>query len=187
MSETTESQPFALARSPGHLLHRAQQRAEEVFAALLGHDHVTLRQFAVLAAVEERAGRTQTDLVRITGIDRSTLADMMARMERKGLIAREKSADDKRAKSVKLTGKGRTRLAEAAPHAIAADAALLDALPRNKRRAFLGTLEGLVAAIDAAALETEARKARREGKKSKKQKGEKAEIPKDRERKKLKR
>lgn len=187
MSDTTEPGPFALARSPGHLLHRAQQRAEEVFAALLGDDHVTLRQFAVLAAVAEKAGRTQTDLVRVTGIDRSTLADMMARMEKKGLIAREKSADDKRAKSVRLTGKGRTRFAEAAPHAAAADAAVLEALPKNKRRAFLGTLEGLVTAIDAAALEAEARDAKRKGKKPKKAKDERIKAVKERDRKKLKR
>ncbi|KAF0176952.1 MAG: MarR family transcriptional regulator [Hyphomonadaceae bacterium] len=187
MSETIESTPFELARSPGHLLHRAQQRAEEIFATLLRDNHVTLRQFAVLAAVDERAGRTQTDLVRVTGIDRSTLADMMGRLEKKGLIAREKSADDKRAKSVRLTGKGRTRLAEAAPHAMAADAALLDALPRNKRRAFLGTLETLVAAIDAAAIEAESHAAKRSGKKPKKSKTEKAEEAKNRDRKKLKR
>lgn len=187
MSETIEPKTFALALSPGHLLHRAQQRAEEVFATLIGDDHVTLRQFVVLAAVDEQAGRTQTDLVRITGIDRSTLADMMGRMEKKGLIAREKSADDKRAKFVRLTGKGRGRLTEAAPHAIAADAALLDAMPKNKRRAFLDTLAGLVATIDAAALEAEARNAKKAGKKSKKMKGAKPEASKDRDRKKLKR
>ncbi len=176
MSDTTEPETFVLARSPGHLLHRAQQRAEEVFATLLGNDHVTLRQFAVLAAVDNAAGLSQADLVRVTGIDRSTLADMMARLEKKGLITREKSADDKRAKTVRLTGKGRTRLSETSACAMAADAAIVDALPKNKRRAFLGTLRSLVEAIDAAA-EADARKIpmdrRRKGKKDKKAKPEK--------------
>lgn len=172
MSETEEALPFRLARSPGHLLHRAQQRAEEVFATSLGDDAITLRQFAVLAAVSEKAGRTQTELVRITGIDRSTLADMMDRLEKKGLVAREKSDTDKRAKIVRLTGKGRTRLAEAAPHAAAADMAILAALPKNKRRSFLGTLEALVVAIDTAAAEADARAAAKDkrGKKERKQK-----------------
>lgn len=182
MNDTAEPPPFRLARSPGHLLHRAQQRAEEVFVASLGDDNVTLRQFAVLAAVSEKAGRTQTELVRITGIDRSTLADMMDRLEKKGLVAREKSDTDKRAKIVRLTGKGRTRLADAAPHAAAADAAILAALPKNKRRSFLGTLETLVVAIDTAAVEAEARAtAKGKGKKDRKQK-----LAKD-DRKKLKR
>jgi DNA-binding MarR family transcriptional regulator len=183
MSDTEDAPPFKLARSPGHLLHRAQQRAEEVFAASLGDDHVTLRQFAVLAAVAEKAARTQTELVRITGIDRSTLADMMDRLEKKGLVAREKSDTDKRAKVVRLTGKGRARLAEASPHACAADTAILEALPKNKRRSFLGTLEGLVIAIDAAAAEADARTAAKDkrGKKERKLK------PAKDERKKLKR
>jgi len=165
MGETDPPKPFALARSLGHLLHRAQQRADEVFAALHGDDNATLRQFAVLAAISEQTGLTQTDLVRITGVDRSTLTDMMKRLEKKGLVERERTAKDKRAKTVRLTNKGRTRLAEAAPHALAADEALLDALPRNKRRAFLGTLEGLVATIDADAVASEARATKRKGKK----------------------
>jgi len=181
MNDSDAPKPFTLARSPGHLLHRAQQRAEEVFTASLGDDNVTLRQFAVLAAVSEKTGRTQTELVRITGIDRSTLADMMDRLEKKGLISREKSDTDKRAKIVRLTGKGRARLAEAAPHACAADAAILDALPKNKRRSFLGTLEGLVIAIDAAASEADARAAVKD-KRSKKER-----KPAKEERKKLKR
>ena len=182
MDETEEApKPFTLARSPGHLLHRAQQRAEEVFAASLGDDNVTLRQFAVLAAVSEKAGRTQTELVRITGIDRSTLADMMDRLEKKGLVAREKSDTDKRAKIVRLTGKGRARLTEATPHALAADAAILAALPKNKRRAFLGTLEGLVIAIDTAAAEADARAALKD------KRGKKQRKPSKDERKKLKR
>jgi DNA-binding MarR family transcriptional regulator len=176
MIETTTPTAFVLARSPGHLLHRAQQRAEEVFAALLGNDHVTLRQFAVLAAVDAEAGLSQTDLVRVTGIDRSTLADMMTRLEKKGLITREKSKDDKRAKTVRLTGKGRARLSETSPHAIAADAAIIDALPRNKRRAFLGTLQTLVETIDAVAAEAEARRTRLDGRRKQKKKDKK---PKD--------
>lgn len=165
MGETDPPKSFALARSLGHLLHRAQQRTDEVFATLHGDDNATLRQFAVLAAISEQNGLTQTDLVRITGVDRSTLTDMMKRLEHKGLVERERTEKDKRAKTVRLTKKGRARLEEAAPHAMAADEALLEALPRNKRRAFLGTLEGLIAAIDAEAVAAEAREAKRKDKK----------------------
>jgi len=70
----------ALERSPSHLLHRALQRALDIYAEEFGEAGITQRQFAVLAAADERAGATQADLVRITGIDRSTLADMARRM-----------------------------------------------------------------------------------------------------------
>ena len=153
IEETMESPEdqgaYRLPDSPSHLLHRAQQFAAEMFAERSKH-HVTLRQLAVLAAVNEQAGRTQVDLVRATGIDRSTLAEMIARMESKGLLAREKSSEDGRAKSVRLTAKGLSRLEEAAPHARAVDLAILEALPKPKRKALLEILQALSPAIDAA-------------------------------------
>lgn len=163
----TEEAAFRLADSPSHLLHRAQQFAAELFAGLYDK-HVTLRQFVVLAAVHDHRGGTQADLVRATGIDRSTLNEMIGRMEKKGLLVREKSAADGRAKSVKLTGRGRTRLVEATPHARAADRAILEALPKPKRRALFESLQALAPAIDAAhECDEDGRKVRK-GKKRKK-------------------
>ena len=76
----------ALDHSPSHLLHRALQRALDIYAEAFGEGGITQRQFAVLAAADEHAGATQADLVRITGIDRSTLADMVRRMLGKDLL-----------------------------------------------------------------------------------------------------
>src|SRR5215469_17566675 len=100
-----------LERSPSHLLHRALQRALDVYAETAGPTAVTQRQYAVLSAVAMREGLTQADLVRATGIDRSTLAELVARMLGKGLLARERSNEDGRANTVSLTDKGRTALA----------------------------------------------------------------------------
>ena len=69
-----------LDRSSLHLLHRAGQRAGEVFAREMGSD-LTPRQYAVLASVAKSEGLSQTDLVAATGIDRSTLADVVRRAE----------------------------------------------------------------------------------------------------------
>ncbi len=65
-----------LAESPSHLMHRALQLALDIYAEEAGPDGLTQRQFAVLEAVAARSGLTQTDLVKATGIDRSTLADL---------------------------------------------------------------------------------------------------------------
>lgn len=128
------------AASLGHLLHRAAQRALDLYAAEAAGS-VTQRQHAVLAAVSEREGAAQADLVAATGIDRSTLADMVARMIDKGLLARERSALDARANSVRLTEAGRAALDDTGPKAAAADAALLALLPKSKRAALLEALE----------------------------------------------
>jgi hypothetical protein len=65
---------------PGHLLRRCQQNAVEIFAQEVGEDGLTPRQFALLLTVHQRPGLMQTELVRLTGIDRSTLAEMTRRL-----------------------------------------------------------------------------------------------------------
>lgn len=134
-----------LDKSPSHLLHRALQRALDIYAETAGPTAVTQRQYAVLAAVAAREGLTQADLVRSTGIDRSTLAELVARMIGKGLIARERSNEDGRANTVSLTEKGRTALHEAQPRAHAADEAIMKLVPSGKRGGFLSALRALSA------------------------------------------
>ena len=143
----------ALEKSPSHLLHRALQLALDIYADEQGEGGVTQRQYAVLAAVEAYEGLTQTDLVRTTGIDRSTLADMVARMIVKGLLERQRSASDARANAVSLTQAGRAALAEAKPKMAAADARLLRLLSSAKREALTAGLRELIRAGDEAAAE----------------------------------
>ncbi len=130
----------ALEQSPSHLLHRALQRALDIYVEEFGETGVTQRQFAVLAAADEREGATQADLVRITGIDRSTLADMARRMIAKGLLERERSNVDARANAVRLTDAGRAALADARPKMAAADGRLLKLISGGGRRATFLTL-----------------------------------------------
>ena len=140
----------ALADSPSHLMHRALQLALDVYAEELGTDGPTQRQFAVLEAVSQRAGLTQTDLVKATGIDRSTLADLVSRMTAKGMLDRERSTLDARAKAVRLSAAGEAALAAARPRVIAADRRIMGLLPKAKRDLFLDLLSELAAAADAA-------------------------------------
>lgn len=135
----------ALERSPSHLLHKALQRALDIYAEEFGVGAITQRQFAVLAAAAEHDGATQADLVRTTGIDRSTLADMATRMIAKGLLERERSTLDARANAVSLTDAGRLALEEAKPKMAAADARLLKLIGGGGRRTtFVDLLRDLV-------------------------------------------
>ena len=142
---------FRLSASPAHLLRRVQQFTTEIFGDLGLSDDLTLRQSVVLAAIAENPGLSQSDLVAATGIDRSTLAEMVRRMEdpKKGLIVRAASEDDARAKSVTLTKKGRKTLDEALPAMMTVDESLLTVLPRNRRNAFVDVLTLLAAAAAA--------------------------------------
>ena len=134
----------ALERSPSQLLHRALQRALDIYAEEFGEAGITQRQFAVLAAADERAGATQADLVRITGIDRSTLADMARRMIGKGFLERQRSDIDARANAVRLTDAGREILTQARPKMAVADGRLLKLISGGGRRAtFVSLLRDL--------------------------------------------
>jgi DNA-binding MarR family transcriptional regulator len=160
-----------LSGSATHLLHRALQIALDYHAEAAGTEGLTQRQFAVLAAAGASEGLTQSDLVRATGIDRSTLADLVARMIRKGLLERERSATDARANSVRLSDAGRVALADGSGPAAEADAKFLSLLSPKKRDTFVKMLAGL---SDTGHAEPKKAKAEAKPDKKKKKKAKKA-------------
>jgi DNA-binding MarR family transcriptional regulator len=133
-----------LDQSPSHMLHRALQLALDIYSEETGAGAVTQRQFAVLAAAATGDGLTQSSLVKLTGIDRSTLADMVSRMTEKSLLSRQRSATDARANTVALTAEGRAVLETMRPKVIAADLRILDKISPTKRDGFLKLLHALV-------------------------------------------
>ena len=78
--------------------------------------------------------------VEMTGIDRSTLAEMVRRMLEKELISRERTEEDARANSVSITQTGRKALRSARTASDRAERALLDALPASERARFVKSL-----------------------------------------------
>lgn len=135
----------ALESSVSHLLHRAVQLADDLHAETFGAGGLTQRQFALLAAVEAKEGAAQSELVQLTGIDRSTLAELTSRMIVKGLLFRERSETDGRANAVHLSEAGREALAEARARMSAADERLLKRVGgRGRRAAFVEMLTGLL-------------------------------------------
>jgi len=134
-------------RSVAHLLHQAEQAATTLFAAnALGF--ITPRQLAILITVSENEGLNQTQVVERTGVDRSTLADIIKRLARKGLLQRRRSREDTRAKVLRLTDEGRQLLAVADPVSRNVDELLLRALPERHRERFIEALQGIVRGLE---------------------------------------
>lgn len=143
---------FDLESSPGHLLRRANQYANDLYTNEQDSKVLTQRQFAVLFAVDQHEGMSQTDLVKSTGIDRSTLADMIVRMQAKDLLARKRTEEDQRANSVKITAAGRRALKSAMPAVMKSETKILDSLPARMRPEFIKALTLIAkAAADALA------------------------------------
>jgi len=149
MSKAAKNQG-GLQSSPSHLIHRALQLALDIYNEESAASGLTQRQFAVLEAASHNAGLTQTDLVKATGIDRSTLADLVARMTAKGLLMRERSVLDARAMTVKVSEEGLAALEAARPCVAAADKRILALLPKSRRDSFLEILSLLAQTADMA-------------------------------------
>ena len=140
---------FDLSQSPSHLLRRCVQYANEMFSHEPTASDLTKQQYTVLVAVERNEGISQTDLVALTGIDRSTLAEMIRRMIEKGLLSRERTESDQRANAVRLATGGRKALRGARAANDRVERALLSALPAADRAKFSRMLSAIVAVAEA--------------------------------------
>lgn len=151
---TTKSQrmaggEFELAAAPSHLIRRVQQFHGDLFAREAGIRDLTKPQFTLLVAIENNEGTNQTQLVNLTGIDRSTVADTIKRLTDKGLLSRERTQADGRTNAVTLTAAGRKVVRVVKTAAERADKLLLEALPLAERPRFIKYLELIAEAGDA--------------------------------------
>ncbi|WP_374630558.1 MarR family winged helix-turn-helix transcriptional regulator [Ferrovibrio sp.] len=135
---------FTLLEQPGHLLRRSQQRSADIYAEEIGTEGPTQPQFALLTAIFQHPGASQVDLVRHTGIDRSTVAEMAARLVKRGLLRRERSGDDRRANTLAISPTGEAWLRDYLPAAQRTQQRLLDPLTEAERMQLIGLLRRLV-------------------------------------------
>ena len=124
-----------------HLLKRVARLAADIHSSRAGEGGLTQRQFAVLSCLSDNEGASQTLLVHETGIDRSTLAELAARLEARGFIRRESSPRDRRAKELHLTRKGRQALKSMEPLMAEVDRTLLLMLSPETREVFYEALK----------------------------------------------
>lgn len=92
----------------GHLIRRLHQHSTQVFLKKVraaGFD-LTSVQFAALDALRSHPGIDQARLSSLIAYDRATIGGVIDRLERKGLLKREISRHDRRAREVRLTEEG---------------------------------------------------------------------------------
>jgi MarR family transcriptional regulator, lower aerobic nicotinate degradation pathway regulator len=87
---------------PGHLIRRAQQISSALFAEECGKFDLTSVQYAALVVIK---GNPDVDATRLS-TDRSTIGDVLARLEAKGWAVRHHSGSDKRVKLLRLSPEG---------------------------------------------------------------------------------
>ena len=116
--------------------------------SIIGEKGLTPRQLIVLATVGDDEGLSQTAIVLRTNIDRSTTADIVKRLKRKGLLQRHRTKEDARAYAVTLTEEGRRVLRSAEPLSRRVDTRVLGALPASQRERFIEALALIVERLE---------------------------------------
>ena len=124
----------------GHLLRRAQQMHAGLWSEL-GPPELTSPQFAVLLELARRPGASQIELGERTGIDRSTLAEMIGRMVQRGLVDRVEDTTDKRRKLLSISTQGARRLEEGLPLVLQLNQQLVSTLTESEQAQLKTLLE----------------------------------------------
>jgi MarR family transcriptional regulator, lower aerobic nicotinate degradation pathway regulator len=137
-----------LQRRPGFLIRRLHQLHLVLFAEECGAFGLTPVQYSIMTAIVARPRLDQARLCGEVGIDRATMADVLARLEKRGLVTRRQSRTDQRMKLVSASVAGRRLVARIDPHARRAHERTVAALPEAERAAFVAALTTLVAAAD---------------------------------------
>jgi len=104
----------SFSRLPGHLIRRVHQASTAYFAQECGGD-LTAVQYAALVAIGAHPGIDATRLSRVIYFDRSTIGDVLDRIETKGWIVRRSPDSDRRTKTLTLSPAGQDVLRQVAP------------------------------------------------------------------------
>ena len=131
------------------LLHRASQSAEDEFARHASEYNVTALQFALLGTVARSQGLTQTAIGNATGIDRSTVSEVVTRLVQRGLLSRRHTQRDRRAYLVRITPAGKVLLKNAELAQRNTEANLRAALHPFEHTTFRQSLTSLISAMHA--------------------------------------
>ncbi len=129
-----------LQSQPGHLIRRAQQVAVAIFMDECTRFDLTPVQYASLSAIEAHPDCDATRLSALIAFDRSTLGDVLERLEAKNLLSRRPTSRDKRIKLLRITSKGRRLLTNVAASADRAQQRMLAPLTHAERKTLMALL-----------------------------------------------
>jgi len=149
MNDVLDTTPLSaferdLASRPGFLIRRLHQIHLALFAEECAGFDVTPVQYSIMSVVAARPGLDQSALSEELGVDRATLANVVARLEEAGFLRRIVSGLDKRQKLLTLSARGRALLTKMEDPVARAHARTIEILPPETRAVFMDLLIKLV-------------------------------------------
>ena len=134
--------------SPGHLISQAARGFARLSEARLKPLGFGVGHLPVLIALEDRPAASQRDLARFARIEQPSMAQMLARMERDGLILRTPDPNDGRSSQIALTETARQRLPEACATLFQGNRDALSGFTEDETTRFVDFLNRLIANLD---------------------------------------
>jgi MarR family transcriptional regulator, temperature-dependent positive regulator of motility len=141
---TRETVDFELVDMVGYLIRVSQQVHYTLWSSSTEVSGLTSPQFAVLHALAHEQPLDQTRLGERTSLDRSTLANIVTRLSKRGFVARTRDELDARRNMVVMTDAGRKAHDVAARGAYEINEKLLELVPEGDRKALVRILGALI-------------------------------------------
>lgn len=129
---------------PGHLIRRLQQISLALFMDEAKGFEITPIQYSAILAIDNHSGIDQTALCNIIAVDRSTIGDVVTRLELKKLIKRTPGAEDRRTKLLYITPSGRKLIDDIESAVQSTQRRILEPLTMSERAVFMRMLKKLV-------------------------------------------
>lgn len=134
----------ALKDQPGYYIRRLQQIAVAIFLEETEAHGITPVQYAALFAAQRDPGLDQRTLAATIGFDTSTIGGVIDRLERRGLIERHASPNDRRVRLLHVSAEGEALLATVIPAMLKAQKRILAPLSPAERPQFVAMLKKVV-------------------------------------------
>lgn len=144
--ENPDSAQEILWARPGFLVRKLHQIHVAMFLTECKAFGITPVQYAILTAPAALPGLDLTSLANEVGLDRTTTAEVVRRLEERGLLERRTNDADKRTRHVYLTAEGKTTVAAMYADMVRAQERMLAPLTDTQKGTFMKMLSSLVEA-----------------------------------------
>lgn len=111
---------------------------------------ITAAQLPVLVALKNGEQRTQTELATLAGVEQPSMAQLLARMERDGMVRRERAATDKRSALISLTEDALARLEPGRNALRSVDRQACSGLGAEEQELLIGLLRRMIVNVEPA-------------------------------------
>lgn len=146
----SQTPDWAPGRMPTLMIGRLARLLLKLNDTSLRRVGITASQLPVIVALKNGERRTQTDLARIAGVEQPSMAQLLTRMERDGMIRREPSPDDRRSSLVALTDEALARLEPGRDELRDNDRTACADLQTGERELLIDLLTRMIASVEGA-------------------------------------